>query len=165
MMKCVIMKDIGGADCLEVREAPMPEPKPDEALIKVHAAGICYHDLLDRSGKLHGPKAGNILGHEVSGEERLYWHGICLRDKSIDRAYRVHSAYPAVRRCYARLPQMQDDAPHCRPPGFPAIPCGRHLYVPYTVCPSSWFISPFFRNGPKPLQPFLQSGFIGCKVL
>ncbi len=68
MMKCVIMKDIGGADCLEVREAPMPEPKPDEALIKVHAAGICYHDLLDRSGKLHGPKAGNILGHEVSGE-------------------------------------------------------------------------------------------------
>jgi D-arabinose 1-dehydrogenase-like Zn-dependent alcohol dehydrogenase len=68
MMKAVVMKDVGGPECLEVKELPKPEPKQGEVVIQVKAAGVCYHDLLDRSGKLHGPKAGSILGHEVAGE-------------------------------------------------------------------------------------------------
>ncbi|WP_248928028.1 alcohol dehydrogenase catalytic domain-containing protein [Paenibacillus hamazuiensis] len=69
MMKAVVMKDVGGPELLEIREdIPKPVPEPGEVLIKITAAGICYHDLLDRSGKLHGPKAGSILGHEVAGE-------------------------------------------------------------------------------------------------
>ncbi|TVX94802.1 alcohol dehydrogenase catalytic domain-containing protein [Cohnella terricola] len=67
-MKSVVMRDIGGPDCLVVQDVPKPKPSLGEVLVKVTATGICYHDLLDRAGKLHGPQAGSILGHEVAGE-------------------------------------------------------------------------------------------------
>jgi D-arabinose 1-dehydrogenase-like Zn-dependent alcohol dehydrogenase len=34
----------------------------------VHTAGICYHDLLSRAGRIPRNQPGEILGHEVSGE-------------------------------------------------------------------------------------------------
>src|SRR5206468_10853027 len=32
------------------------------------AAGVCYHDVLSRGGKIPGGKPGRILGHEIAGE-------------------------------------------------------------------------------------------------
>ena len=41
---------------------------PDDVLVRIHAAGICYHDVLSRGGKIPGGHPGRILGHEIAGE-------------------------------------------------------------------------------------------------
>lgn len=45
-----------------------PTPGPDDVLIRIHAAGVCYHDVLSRGGKIPGGEPGRILGHEIAGE-------------------------------------------------------------------------------------------------
>src|SRR5437867_2592292 len=50
---------------ITVREAPVPEPAPDEVRLKVVYCGICGSDLsLYKTGVLAGPDV--ILGHEIS---------------------------------------------------------------------------------------------------
>ena len=36
--------------------------------MRIHAAGICYHDVLSRAGRIPGGRPGGILGHEIAGE-------------------------------------------------------------------------------------------------
>lgn len=48
-------------------EIPVPEPKENEALIKVNYAGICKTDLKVASGNLACKSGGVVLGHEFSG--------------------------------------------------------------------------------------------------
>jgi acryloyl-coenzyme A reductase len=66
-MKAVTFKDFGGPEVLQVIEVERPQPGPDDVLIRIHAAGICYHDVLSRGGKIPG-RPGRILGHEIAGE-------------------------------------------------------------------------------------------------
>ena len=53
----------------EVREFPMPEPRPGEILLRVRAAGICGSDLhFYRSTPQElGIRRGVVIGHEPSG--------------------------------------------------------------------------------------------------
>jgi acryloyl-coenzyme A reductase len=67
-MKAVIVRDFGGPEVLELAEVDRPEPGIDDVLVQIHAAGICYHDVLSRSGKIPGGRPGRILGHEIAGE-------------------------------------------------------------------------------------------------
>ncbi len=67
-MKAVVFHQFGGPEELVVDEVPRPEPGPTDVLVRVEAAGICYHDLLDRAGKLPAARPGRILGHEIAGE-------------------------------------------------------------------------------------------------
>jgi acryloyl-coenzyme A reductase len=67
-MKAVIFREFGGPEQLVVEEVPRPMPEASDVLVRVEAAGICYHDLLDRAGKLPDARPGRILGHEVAGE-------------------------------------------------------------------------------------------------
>ena len=55
---------------VEVRDVPMPEPGPDEVLIKVKAAGLNRADLLVAMGHFHGGRGGPgaIPGIECAGE-------------------------------------------------------------------------------------------------
>ena len=66
-MKAVIACALGGPEVLQVTEVECPEPGPDDVLVRIHAAGICYHDVLSRAGKVPGAP-GRILGHEIAGE-------------------------------------------------------------------------------------------------
>ena len=67
-MKTVIVTAFGDVDVLEVREAPVPEPGVGEVLIKVHAAGINYADIMQRSGLYPGgPQPPFGAGFEVAG--------------------------------------------------------------------------------------------------
>lgn len=56
----------------EIQEAPMPEPKPKEILMKVEYVGMCGSDIHGfESGPFIPPKDPNQkigLGHEVAGE-------------------------------------------------------------------------------------------------
>jgi acryloyl-coenzyme A reductase len=67
-MKAVIVRDFGGPEVLELAEVDRPEPGIEDVLVRIHAAGICYHDVLSRAGKIPGGRPGRILGHEIAGE-------------------------------------------------------------------------------------------------
>ncbi len=51
----------------EVVEAPMPEIKPDEILVRVAACGVCTSELHQWEGKASGLSYPRFPGHEVSG--------------------------------------------------------------------------------------------------
>lgn len=67
-MRALVVSRFGGPEVLEVRELPTPVAGPGEVVVRVEAAGVCYHDLLDRAGRLPGGEPGRVLGHEVAGE-------------------------------------------------------------------------------------------------
>jgi L-iditol 2-dehydrogenase len=55
------------AETMVVEEFPVPEPGPDEALLRILLCGICGSDVsVWRGGALAGP--GVVLGHEVAAE-------------------------------------------------------------------------------------------------
>ena len=58
----------GGPDVLQPIDVPMPQPGPDEVVIRVAAAGVNRPDLMQREGKYPPPPgASDIPGLEVSG--------------------------------------------------------------------------------------------------
>jgi len=52
---------------LELQEVPVPECGPGEALVQVHAAGICHSDVHYRAGVSFAGPLPLTLGHEVAG--------------------------------------------------------------------------------------------------
>jgi D-arabinose 1-dehydrogenase-like Zn-dependent alcohol dehydrogenase len=66
-MKALIFREFGAADRFELAEFPRPQPGPGEVLVRIAAAGVCYHDLLMRAGLIPA-ETGQIVGHEIAGE-------------------------------------------------------------------------------------------------
>jgi D-arabinose 1-dehydrogenase-like Zn-dependent alcohol dehydrogenase len=69
-MRAVIQDGIGPPEILQVRSIPRPaQPRGDQVLIRIRAAGVCYHDLLVRDGTfrhlVHFPL---VPGHEMAGD-------------------------------------------------------------------------------------------------
>jgi acryloyl-coenzyme A reductase len=52
---------------LETVEVPVPEPGPEEVVIKQKMTGICYRDILTQDGYLPRVRLPIIPGHEISG--------------------------------------------------------------------------------------------------
>ncbi len=52
---------------LVLREIPVPQPGPEQVLIKVHACGVCRTDLHVVDGELPHPKLPLVPGHEIVG--------------------------------------------------------------------------------------------------
>jgi alcohol dehydrogenase, propanol-preferring len=48
-------------------EMPVPEPGPEQVLIRIHACGVCRTDLHLLDGELDKPKLPLIPGHEIAG--------------------------------------------------------------------------------------------------
>lgn len=68
-MRYVALTGFGDASNLQLAQMAIPEPKPDEVLIKVYAAGVNRPDILQRQGLYPAPEnASPILGLEVAGE-------------------------------------------------------------------------------------------------
>jgi D-arabinose 1-dehydrogenase-like Zn-dependent alcohol dehydrogenase len=66
-MRVVTFREFGGPEVLRPAEVDRPEPRADDVLVRIHAAGICHHDVLSRGGKIPG-RPGRVLGHEIAGE-------------------------------------------------------------------------------------------------
>ena len=67
-MRAVVLEKTGGPEQLVLREVADPQPRPDEAIVRVRAAGVCGRDLIDRRGGFPMMKLPTILGHEFAGE-------------------------------------------------------------------------------------------------
>src|SRR5882724_11176010 len=52
---------------LRLKKVPVPRPKPNQILIRVHFCGVCRTDLHIVDGELTQPKLPLILGHEIMG--------------------------------------------------------------------------------------------------
>ena len=68
-MKAAVVTHYGGPDVLEIREAPIPRPAPDQVLVRVRAIGLNFADVLGRFGVYPGtPEPPFIPGLEFSGD-------------------------------------------------------------------------------------------------
>jgi NADPH:quinone reductase len=67
-MLAIEIASFGPPDVLKPVERPDPEPKPDEIVIRVEAAGVARADLMQRQGKYPPPSgASDIPGLDVAG--------------------------------------------------------------------------------------------------
>ncbi len=62
-MKAVQFIRFGPPDVLEVVELPVPEPGPGEVLVRIHAAGVNYFELLMRADRYAATVTRNITWH------------------------------------------------------------------------------------------------------
>jgi len=68
-MKFIEMNGAGAPEVMRFATGPLPEPKPDEVLIRVQAAGVNRPDIAQRQGSYPPPPgASPVLGLEVAGE-------------------------------------------------------------------------------------------------
>ena len=69
MMTHIQADGAGGPEVLKLATGPVPEPKPDEVLIRVRAAGVNRPDVAQRQGSYPPPPgASPLLGLEVAGD-------------------------------------------------------------------------------------------------
>lgn len=66
-MKAVIAPGVCEADDLEFGEVDTPTAGPGQALIRIGASGVCYHDVINRRGGFPRTQWPAILGHELAG--------------------------------------------------------------------------------------------------
>src|SRR4029450_10529343 len=67
-MKAVVIHEYGGPEVLKYEDIPRPEPKDDQLLLRVIAAGVNPVDGMIRSGMFKGNRAFPIiLGGDVAG--------------------------------------------------------------------------------------------------
>lgn len=67
-MQAIVLRAFGSPDNLRPETVADPSPGAGEVLLRVHACGVCYHDLINRRGNLPRTSVPAILGHEAAGE-------------------------------------------------------------------------------------------------
>jgi NADPH2:quinone reductase len=79
-MKAVFINDYGAVENLALGEAPKPEPKPNEVLVKIEYAGLRWGDVMQRNGFpsrerptpfIGGQEATGVI--EAVGDEVRKW--------------------------------------------------------------------------------------------
>lgn len=70
------MRYHGDGGPLRLEEMPRPEPGPGQALVRVHACGVCRTDLHVVDGDLTEPKLPIVPGHEIVGTVEALGPGV-----------------------------------------------------------------------------------------
>ena len=65
-MKAIQVKQVGGPEAMEVVELPVPQPKANEALVKLAASGVNFIDVYVREGR-YKAALPFVLGQEGAG--------------------------------------------------------------------------------------------------
>jgi NADPH2:quinone reductase len=112
-VKAIQVKQTGGPEILQLAELPIPQPKPDEAVVKVAASGVNFIDVYQREGRYSVPLPF-VLGQEGAGVvtdvgaevksikpgDRVAWTGVL-------GSYAEYAAVPGER--LAQVPQGVND--------------------------------------------------------
>lgn len=102
-MKAIQVKQPGGPEALEYTDLPTPQPKANEAVIKLAASGVNFVDVYFREGRYPTPMpfvvgqegAGTVVSvgadvRSVKVDDRVAWTGL-------QGAYAEYAAVPADR--------------------------------------------------------------------
>ncbi len=65
-MKAIQVKQVGGPEAMELVELPVPQPKANEAVVKIAASGVNFIDVYFREGRYKAPPP-LVLGQEAAG--------------------------------------------------------------------------------------------------
>ena len=65
-MKAIQVKQTGGPEVLQLADLPIPQPKPNEAVVKIVASGVNFIDVYQREGRYKVPLPF-VLGQEAAG--------------------------------------------------------------------------------------------------
>ena len=108
-MKAIQVQKVGGPEVLTLVDIPIPEPKPNEAVVKVSAAGINFIDVYFREGRypaalpfVSGQEASGIVS-EVGAEVKSFKPGDRVAYTAVMGAYAEYAAVPADR--LVRVPE------------------------------------------------------------
>jgi NADPH:quinone reductase len=102
-MKAIQITQTGGPEVLQVVELPVPQPKPNEAVVKIAASGVNFIDTYQREGRYKVPLPF-VLGQEGAGtvtaigsEVKSLKPGDRVAWASILGSYAEYAAVPAER--------------------------------------------------------------------
>jgi len=65
-MKAIQVKQTGGPEALKLVDLPVPQPKANEAVVKIAAAGVNFVDVYFREGRYKAPLPF-VAGQEGAG--------------------------------------------------------------------------------------------------
>ncbi len=105
-MKAIQIKQTGGPEVMELVELPVPQPKANEAVVKIAAAGVNFIDVYNREGRYKAPLP-LVLGQEAAGVVSAV--GTDLRDNVRDLAVGDRVAYISVLGSYAEYAAVPAD--------------------------------------------------------
>src|SRR5216683_8309041 len=102
-MKAIQVPKTGGVEVLTYLDLPTPKPKPNEALIKIAAAGVNFIDVYFREGRYPAPlpfidgqeAAGTVS--EVGSDVKSLKPGDRVAYTGVMGAYAEYAAVPADR--------------------------------------------------------------------
>jgi NADPH2:quinone reductase len=110
-MKAIQVREFGGPQALQPAELPIPQPKPNEAIVKITAAGVNFIDVYNREGRYKVPLPF-VAGQEGAGTVTAVGSDV----SSVKAGDRV--AYTGVMGSYAE---------------FAAVPADRLVKIPAGV--------------------------------
>lgn len=97
---------VGPKQPFDLREYPVPDPKPGAAIVKLRLTNVCGSDLhmWRGDGASNMPPGGRVLGHEMVGE--VYALGEGVTTDSVGRPLKegdriVYTYFYPCRRCWA----------------------------------------------------------------
>ena len=76
-MRAIQVKQVGGPEVMELAELPVPEPKANEALVKLAASGVNFIDVYFREGR-YKTAVPFIVGQEGAGVVTAIGSGVKL---------------------------------------------------------------------------------------
>jgi NADPH:quinone reductase len=100
-MKAIQVQKTGGPEVLTVVDVPVPKPKPNEAVVKIAAAGVNFIDVYFREGRYPAPlpfidgqeAAGTVT--EVGSEVKTVKPGDRVAYSNVLGSYAEYAAVPA----------------------------------------------------------------------
>jgi NADPH:quinone reductase-like Zn-dependent oxidoreductase len=97
-MRAAALDRFGGVETIQIKSLPVPEPGPDEVLLRVEAAGVGVWDSYEREGefaKMFGttPRFPYVLGSDGAGTVAAVGERV-RRFKEGDRAYALALVNP-----------------------------------------------------------------------
>jgi NADPH:quinone reductase len=102
-MKAIQIKQTGGPEVMELVDLPVPQPKSNEAVVKIQAAGVNFIDVYNREGRYKAPLP-LVLGQEAAGVVSAVGsevHEVAIGDRvaytSVLGSYAEYAAVPADR--------------------------------------------------------------------
>jgi NADPH:quinone reductase len=112
-MKAIQITQTGGPEVMTVAELPVPHPKPNEAVVKIAAAGFNFIDVYNREGR-YKALLPLVLGQEAAGVVSAVGsetHAVAVGDRvaytSVLGSYAEYAAVPADR--LVKIPSGVDE--------------------------------------------------------